>query len=287
MIFSRMTARSTSGATPPAASYRPGALTAALVASLPFLLLLVVVPAHLYLGNMPYLDHNQMVILHLGVVYGAIVTILYLLTRCAASVRKPLAFGLGTLGVIFAVVYLISPSPIGELIDPGIPPFEEDTSWVLAEIAVLGVIGLAVRLIPIAQLMETVAIVCAALGVCLPALAVIETSRSDDSAMQWIQTAHPPTASAAEHVNIYHLVFDAYDGTLFEDIVNGEGMRESFAGFVHYSKALANYPSTRLSFPSFMTGRLFEDTITDNVAGQLGRREGLVKDLADIGYRVS
>ena len=162
-----MTARSTSEAPPHAGRYLPGALTAALVASLPFLVLLVVVPAHIYLGNMQYLDRNQMVILHLGVVYAAIVAILYLLTRGAVPMRKPLAFGLGTVGVIFAVVYLISPSPIGNLIDAGIPSFEEDTSWVLAGIGVLWAAGLALRLIPIAQLMETVAIVCAALGICL------------------------------------------------------------------------------------------------------------------------
>ena len=95
------------------------------------------------------------------------------------------------------------------------------------------------------------------------------------------------TASRSELPNIYHIVLDAYDGQIFPQVVNNSQSENGFNEFVWYKNAVANYTTTNLSVPSFMTGKIFLDNIKQNDISNLAATDGIISRLSKKGYIIS
>ncbi|WP_371813500.1 sulfatase-like hydrolase/transferase [Ruegeria sp. HKCCA5426] len=57
--------------------------------------------------------------------------------------------------------------------------------------------------------------------------------------------------------NIYHIVFDAYSGRTFPAMSEVVDLREYLNDFTYFPKAMAHYPFTDLSVPSYLTGKTY------------------------------
>jgi hypothetical protein len=58
--------------------------------------------------------------------------------------------------------------------------------------------------------------------------------------------------------NVYHFVFDSYEGrSLILKRLKELNLEEDFNGFINFENARSNYVGTKASFPSFMSGTLF------------------------------
>ena len=75
------------------ATYSPGALIAASLASTPALVLLVVVLSNILLGNLSLLDHDFTVVLHLTVLHVANVLLLWVYPGFAKESKQILEYG--------------------------------------------------------------------------------------------------------------------------------------------------------------------------------------------------
>ena len=265
----------------------PGPVQAALLASLPALVLLVVTPARIYIGNQPHFDHRYALVLHLGLLYVLVVLVLYVLFRAAPRLRIPIGYSLGLVGTFIFGVSVLAPSPVDELVGGGIRGIETSPVSVLLDVALLLVLGALVRLTPAPTLVRVACVFSVLAAALVPAAVLFEAARAEEPVIDWAVGERPGPASVADSPNVYHLVFDGFDATVFGRILAELDLAPVFTGFVWYENARSNYTSTRLSFSSFMTGRVFDETITDEEGGRIGRTEGLVRTLGANGYTVT
>ncbi len=265
----------------------PRPFQSAVTAALPALVLLVLTPANIYIGNQPHFDHNFVVVLHLCFVYAVVTLSLYLLFRAAPGLCRWVAYPAGVLGALMLGVSMFSPSPVDELLGGGIRDIELSTGALLIDAGLIIALAVLVTLVPAPKIIDITCVFSLLAAVAAPATVMFEARRADESVVAWLRDAPAPPDASIDRPNIYHLVFDGFDATLFERLVPELGLEANLAGFVWYPNALSNYTSTRLSFPSFMTGRIFDESVTDETGGRIGRREGLVKSLAEIGYTVT
>ena len=267
--------------------YDPGPTRCTLIASLPFLVLLVLTPAHIYLGNQQYFDHRHIIVIHIWAAYLVIPLAVYLLFRWGPRLRKPLAYPLAVLGVFLCGVYLFTPTTVGEPPpQDGIRNILEPVAWSAVDIGIWILIWVAIRRLPERALVDIVAMFSVFLSIAAPALVIIESLRADPAVSRWADSTLPAPPLNQELPNIFHLVFDGFEGFLLPRIVSEPQFTSTFAGFTWYQNALSNYTVTSLSFPSFMIGREFDMFVTPKSAGRLGRSEGLIKTLSSNGFRV-
>ena len=264
-----------------------GPISSALLASLPLLVILVLAPAQIYLGNQADFDYEHIVIFHLSLLHIFAVLGFYLVFRMIPRLRKPISYPLAVTGVFLFAVHLFAPSQTGAQLHAGIYFIKESTKWALFEVGVLLALWALVRLCSASRLVRIASLFCALLSVAVPGVVAIEAVRADESVAGWTKAASVSPVAVNDSPNLYHLVFDGFDGTLFERIVSELDLESSFAGFVWYSNAVSNYTSTSRSFPSFMTGRLYDKTTLDKAGDRLTRTEGLVKTLASKRYKVT
>ena len=267
--------------------YVPGPISSALLASLPLLVIMVVTPAHIYLGNQADFDYEHVVIFHLSLLHLIVVLAFYLVFQMIPRLRKAVSYPLGVMGVFLLAVQLFVPSPTDAQLHAGIYFVEESSGWALFEVGVLLALWALVRFCAAPKLVGIASGLCALLAVAVPAVIAYEAARADESVSGWAKASSAGPAVISNSPNVYHLVFDGFDGTLFEQIVSELDLESSLAGFVWYSNAFSNYAVTYLSFPSFMTGRVYDKATLDKARGRITRSEGLVKTLASKGYKVT
>ncbi len=267
--------------------FTPGPAQAALLASLPLFALLVLAPTHVYVGNPQYFDHKYMLVMHLAAVHALVTIALFLVFYIAPVLRRFIAYPLGIAGVFLCTSYVVTPNVLPELPQGGLAGITEPAIWTLLEAALAIFLLVMVRVVRTRRLVEITSVFAGLLLIALPAFVFIGAHRADDSVSRWMDHAPAWPEQSSNSMDVYHLIFDGFDGTVFGQIVEQAGMSDRFNGFVWYSQAYSNYTSTRLSFPSFMTGRVFDQSITDKSAGAIGRSEGLVSTLADRGMRVT
>ncbi len=265
----------------------PGALQSALLAALPVLVLLVLTPASIYIGNQAHFDHRPFVLFHLALAYALIVLLLFLLFRAVAGLRRAVAYPLALLGAIMLGGSMLAPSPVKELLGGGIHGLVLAPAAVLIDVCLIAVVFALVRFVRTSVLVRATCVFSVLAAALVPSVVAVEAARAPEPVIDWARESRPPPVPIADSPSVYHLVFDGFDAATFGQIVEGLDLGGELAGFVWYEKALTNYTSTRLSFPSFMTGRVFGKTMTDETGGRLGRREGLVKTLSRKGYTVT
>ena len=267
--------------------YVPGPISSALLASLPLLMILVLTPAHIYVGNQPDFDYEHVVIFHLSLFHLFAVLGFYLVFRVIPRLRKPISYPLAVTGVFLLAVHLVTLSPTDFQLHSGIYFVEESSKWALFEVGVLSALWVLVRFCSASKLVDIASLLCALLIVAVPGVVAYEAARADQSVAGWMKVSSAGPARIADSPNVYHFVFDGFEGSLFERIVSELDLESSLAGFVWYSNAFSDYITTRLSFPSFMNGRLYDKATLNEAGGKLTRTEGLVKTLASKGYKVT
>jgi len=248
---------------------------------------MVLAPANIYIGNQPDFDFQHVVIFHLSLLHMIIVLGFYLVFRTIPRLRKPISYPLAVTGVFLFTIYMFAPSLTDARLHAGIYFVDESSKWALFDAGVLLALWILVRSFPASKLVNIASLFSALLCVAVPSVVAYEAARADESVANWVNVSSTSPAEIIESFNVYHLVFDGFDGSLFERIVSDLDLKTSLAGFVWYSNAFSNYNSTYLSFPSFMTGRLYKKATLDKLRGKLTRTEGLVKTLASNGYRVT
>ena len=157
----------------------------------------------------------------------------------------------------------------------------------LVDLAPLGALWVVARLVPTNLLVDISAVFVALVSATVPAAVLVEANASGGHLDRWEQRAQAPPQPGTDSINVYHLVFDGFEGALFRRIIGGFDLESRLGGFVFYENTYSNYTATSRSFPSFMTGRLFDAQTAEERVGEIGRSEGLVKTLAEHGYTVS
>ncbi|MFT5446331.1 MAG: hypothetical protein ACI9DC_001497 [Gammaproteobacteria bacterium] len=269
------------------ADYLPGPIASALLAASPLLALLVFAPANIYLGNQAEFEFQHVVILHLCLLHLAAVMGFYLLFQVLPSLRKPFSYPLAVVGVLLFVIYLFAPAPTAARLHAGIYFVKQSTDWALFEVGVLLALWAVVKFCPAPKLVDVASLLCLLVGVAVPVAVIYENAQTDASVADWAQASRASPATAKDAPNVYHLIFDAFDGHLLAGIIDGFQLESSLAGFVWYPNARSNYATTRRSFPSFMTGRLYNNAVLDETGEKLARTEGLVKTFAAMDYKVT
>lgn len=65
--------------------------------------------------------------------------------------------------------------------------------------------------------------------------------------------------------NVLHIVIDAFQADVFEDLINAEENRQryntDFAGFVYYRETLGVFPRTKYSVPAFLAGEMYDNSV--------------------------
>lgn len=75
---------------------------------------------------------------------------------------------------------------------------------------------------------------------------------------QW-QVKSPPPAVAADHPNIYHVILDGFQGMALRPAMELAGLTPGdLDGFIYFPKNRSNYDGTQMSFPSFMSGTIYQ-----------------------------
>jgi len=75
------------------------------------------------------------------------------------------------------------------------------------------------------------------------------------------QLLSPSFHSFSANQNIIHIVLDAFQGSVFSEILaNDPEMASSFTGFTFFPDALTSSPNSYLSFASFLSGRAYQGT---------------------------
>ena len=270
------------------AVFDPGAVQSALIASLPMLVLLVITPAQIYIGNQPYFDHRYDVVFDLSIVYTVVLFFFYLMFRAIPWLRKPVGYPLAVAGMLLCVVALIAPSPVAELLRGRIGGIASSPAWAAFDIGILLLLWVLVRHSPEETLVRVATLFCALAALAVPAGVAYEALKTEDSVIGWSGSAITSPTEIRNSPNVYHFILDGFEGMLFGRIVSELRLVSSFDGFVWYSNAYSNYTSTRLSLPSSMTGQIFdEEAIDDEAAGEMLRTGGIVEILASNGYSVA
>ncbi len=85
--------------------------------------------------------------------------------------------------------------------------------------------------------------------------------------------------------NIYHFIFDAYEGPWLEWSMRELKITdEEFENFIHYKGTKTNYPDTASSFTSFMSGTHYNPQISFRKWGENADADSLVTDLNRLDY---
>jgi len=88
--------------------------------------------------------------------------------------------------------------------------------------------------------------------------------------------------------NIYHFVFDAYNGgSWIQYAIEHLGLENDFRGFINFEEARSNYFQTRLSIPSFTTGRIYGGNTSLKEWLDETHDLSILKRLKDNGFRTA
>jgi len=98
----------------------------------------------------------------------------------------------------------------------------------------------------------------------------------------------------SRNFNIFHIMFDSLQGDMFAEILDEHPeLKESFAGFVHFSNHSGYSNWTTLSISAILANKLYFEEVSDteqrkpidNIKHWL-REESLFRQLGDAGFRV-
>lgn len=258
-------------------------LTGSIAAWLPFLFLISILPTQLYLTNALNFEYRSDI---LCPYFGLTLLVLFLLVLVG---RLPNLFvqkgldGLFFLGVFAVLSFGIIPIQWGEL--NGHDDLRESLAWAIVQ-SVLFIIGLLCWLhIPSSLFRKPGAIFVSVLLISqlISVAQIVGSSRGDGQA-----PASTVVASDVEtrRPNIYHVVFDAYSGRSFRAMSELVMLHEELKDFTYFPRAMAHYPYTDLSVPSYLTGKTYKSGSLKKYQSE-AKTGGLSELLRKSGYKTA
>ncbi len=89
--------------------------------------------------------------------------------------------------------------------------------------------------------------------------------------------------------NILHIVVDAFQSDVFEDLINfpQRGYRQHFEGFTYYPETLGVFPYTQFSVPAFLSAEIYKTQQTkDEFLDQVLAKKSIQGVAHNMGYQV-
>ena len=258
------------------------------IAWLPALVLLVVLPLTVYLNNQSEFDYNFSVVFPL-LLFAAVSLLGGSILCVLESIRRTnIALTLFYLGLFFLLSDILAPVQWG-LLD-GERLIDESSRHSLMQLLITSILAIfAARTPPdITRRFGTV------LVFVLLILQPIEVFRKLSPETVWSSTGEldpPGQATGVQRPspgvagNVYHLVFDGYSSLAFLDALRSLGASEVFRGFTFFQDNLSNYNETDASVPSFLTGKFY-------TAGSFrqwqrkAKESGLIGRLQEAGFEI-
>jgi hypothetical protein len=99
--------------------------------------------------------------------------------------------------------------------------------------------------------------------------------------------AHPSPATARIKGNVYHFVLDEMQTDAAQQLLEDSNLAEHFDGFTLYANNVSNYLYTYASFPSYMTGTLYQGRVPFHEWLHRPRDHGLWRELGRAGYHLT
>lgn len=268
---------------------KPGFLSEAVLAWLPFLVVFVFIPQNIVLPNLIEFDYDLSILIPF-LTLGALSFIALMGSWFLKDVWRSRVF----LGLFFVGAYLLLSDVFAPLhwniLDP---ETELSEPWKQTAVELVLVLLLLLCWVKIPTK------IIRAFGV--PLILVLLASQLFDLFLGWrassehgarerlasVSVKKPNSAvSQTKQGNVYHFVFDQYSSLIFLDTVRKLDLAATFTGFTYFEDTLSNYEATDVSVPSFLTGRIFSDgSVTDWLLE--AKYGGLRKQLQDSGYEVS
>jgi hypothetical protein len=91
--------------------------------------------------------------------------------------------------------------------------------------------------------------------------------------------------AASESYNIYHMIFDGYHGPWLQAATKELGLAEdTFGDFTHYRNTKSSYWYTQVSYPSFMSGSIYDPNMTVREWYDYADANSILVDVGDKGY---
>jgi Sulfatase len=87
--------------------------------------------------------------------------------------------------------------------------------------------------------------------------------------------------------NVIHLVLDGFQSDIFSELVAGnfDYYSRSLPGFTFFKEALGSFPTTYMSVPAFISGRVYKNDLPmRRFVSEVNRGETIFNELYDLGY---
>lgn len=256
-----------------------------LLAFTPVLVVFILIPFELYFNSRQYWNWDRIVPLSFALCGLAIYLIFSHIITLSLKIHRPLAVGLATvlfcLGLFLLLADVFSPLQ-ASLLDGTEVTSKEPVKYSILEAFFF--LALAVgawlmrprRLIPLAVWLVLMLIL-----ISLVYLGLIAASTRPVPG-----SAGPPARTGVIRGNVYHILLDEMQSDIALIYFEDEVARRRFPGFTFFQFNISNYLFTHASFPSFLTGSLWEEGSFHDWEGCYKER-GLLKDLYNKGYRIT
>ena len=263
-----------------------GALTklaGSVCAWLPFVFLLFVLPTELYLSNALNFEYRFEILFPYFGFAILFLVLLLVLGKSPSTIVQKILDGLFFIGILAVVSFGVIPIQWSEL--NGHDELYESFGWGSAQLLVFLMVLLSWLHIPSTWFRKPGAIFVTVLF----GSQLINMTQAFNASPQIEATVSPAIAIGSPNQalpNIYHVVFDAYSGRTFPAMADALSLDNEFRGFTYFPHAMAHYPSTDLSIPSYLTGSTYK---TGSVREyQLkAKNGGLSEHLRLAGYQTS
>ncbi|MDQ7782622.1 MAG: hypothetical protein RDU20_07075 [Desulfomonilaceae bacterium] len=255
----------------------------------PALVAFVLVPFAVYLPNQMDYDWNLLHVLPFMILAVVSFFLLFSLALFKQTWRTRIALAFFYFGIYLALSDLLAPVPLDLIEDPSvIDKVAEPIHLTIIEFALaVGVILCAIR-IPSEFVLRIGPV--AVLALLMVQILTVLTSIPTRTTIAYGGLSNTATASekytdkgSSPRGNIYQIVFDSFRTGEFLDIVNNSNLRGVFDGFTCFENNRSNYVESKLSYPSYMTGTLFDGRSYVRWL-DLATKNGAVEHLHRYGY---
>ncbi len=263
----------------------------AVIAWLPALVLFVLIPFAIFLPNQAEYNYNVKALFPflLAAVFSFL--LLYGLIKLIPNWMITISVGLFYLGGFFAASDILAPVPLGLLEDDTlVDSLQEAVRLTLIQLGVAAAVLVCAATLPRKTIREVgpVLVIVAAIS----EVFIVSTGLSPRTGRVFFESLRPPAVEAAaqkqsaDKPNVYQIVLDGYSSCKFLEIVRAGDFESAFGGFTFFKANRSNYIGTFLSYPSFMTGCLFDGKSFADFE-TMALESGIVEELYRAGYTIS
>ena len=265
-------------------------LLGAMAAWLPFVFLIVIMPSQLYLSNVVEFEYKKELLYPYITTSLVILGALILIGHFKSPWLQKLLDGLFFTGILAVLSGSFIPLDWG-LMD-GDSALRESWQWGNVQVVIWLALFACWCYLPSASFrvggtIFVVALVGWQLSMTPQILSSVPDEVTKSKAEQDVSdTKYELSAAQQELSNVYHIVFDAYAGAIFEPMAKKVGLIEDLDGFTFFPNNMSNYQVTDASGPSYLTGKIYKSGSFKTF--QLdAKTKGLSETLYHAGYKIA